>query len=113
MGHATAKDGYISIPRKTVAVLERCEIDRIGKALAAERGRTWEPAKAGNYVAGALVGSTQLASGRFAMIDDGLGFSLVPWNPPLEKQIGKHITGIAMSGGKVDWDFGRQRGLGL
>jgi type IV secretory pathway VirD2 relaxase len=112
MGHATAKDGYINIPRKTVAVLERQEVERIGKALATERGRTWEPAQTGNYVMGTLVGSTQLASGRFAMIDDGLGFSLVPWSTPLEKQLGKHITGIAMPGGGVDWDFGRQRGLG-
>ena len=47
------------------------------------------------------------------MIDDGLGFSLVPWSQPLEKQLGKHITGIAMPSGGVDWDFGRQRGLGL
>ncbi|WP_119165429.1 DUF3363 domain-containing protein [Algihabitans albus] len=113
MGYATAKDGYINIPHKTVAVLERQEVERIGKARAAERGRVWEPAQTGNYVAGTLVGSTQLASGRFAMIDDGLGFSLVPWSQPLEKQLGKHITGIAMSSGGVDWDFGRQRGLGL
>jgi hypothetical protein len=28
---------------------------------------------------GKLAGSTQLASGRFAMIDNGLAFSLVPW----------------------------------
>lgn len=113
MGHATTKDGQISVPHKTVAVLERREVERIGKALAAERGRNWEPAQTGNYVAGTLVGSTQLASGRFAMIDDGLGFSLVPWSPPLEKQLGKHITGIAMPGGGVDWDFGRRRELGL
>lgn len=113
MGHATAKDGYINIPRKTVAVLERQEVERTGKALAAERGRNWEPAKTGNHVMGTLVGSTRLASGRFAMIDDGLGFSLLPWSQPLEKQLGKHISGIAVSGGGVDWDFGRQRGLGL
>ena len=113
MGYATAKDGQISIPRKAVAVLERGEVERVGKALAAVRGRTWEPAQTGNYITGTLVGSTQLASGRFAMIDDGLGFSLVPWSKPLEKQIGKHISGISMPGGGVDWDFGRQRGLGL
>lgn len=113
LGHATSKDGYISIPHKTVAALERREVERVGKALAAKRGRTWEPAQTGNYVAGTLVGSTQLASGRFAMIDDGFGFSLVPWSPPLEKQLGKHITGIAIPGGGIDWDFGRQRGLGL
>ena len=54
-----------------------------------------------------------LASGRFAMIDDGLGFQLVPWSPSLEKQIGRHVSGVARDDGGVDWDFGRKRGLGL
>lgn len=65
------------------------------------------------YVSGKLVGSTQIASGRFAMIDNGLGFQLVPWSDPLEKRLGQHISGVAMSGGGVDWTFGRSRGLGL
>jgi Protein of unknown function (DUF3363) len=47
------------------------------------------------------VGSTQLASGRFAMIDDGIGLQLVPWQTVLDKRIGQHVVG------------GRQRGLGL
>jgi hypothetical protein len=32
-------------------------------------------------VRGKLLGSTRLASGRFAMVDNGLGFSLVSWRP--------------------------------
>jgi hypothetical protein len=47
------------------------------------------------------------------MIDDGLGFQLVPWSPSLEKQIGRHVSGDARDDGGVDWDFGRKRGLGL
>ena len=47
------------------------------------------------------------------MIDDGLGFQLVPWSPSLEKQIGRHVFGVARDDGGVDWDFGRKRGLGL
>jgi Protein of unknown function (DUF3363) len=54
-----------------------------------------------------------LASGRYAMIDDGLGFSLVPWTPSLDTQIGKHISGVMRGDGGVDWSFGRERGLGL
>jgi len=54
-----------------------------------------------------------LASGKFAMIDDGLGFSLVPWHPVLEKQLDRHVTGITMSGGGIDWTFGRSRGSGF
>jgi hypothetical protein len=47
------------------------------------------------------------------MIDDGLGFSLVPWRPALEQHIGRHISGIAMPDGGVDWSFARKLGHGL
>ena len=65
------------------------------------------------YVSGTLVGSTQLASGRFAMIDDGIGFQLVPWQPVLDKHIGQHITGTVRDAGGIEWNFGRKLGLGL
>jgi hypothetical protein len=47
------------------------------------------------------------------MIDDGMGFSLVPWRPALEQHVGHQIAGIAMPGGAVDWSFGRKLGLGV
>jgi hypothetical protein len=114
MGYLTRQpDGTYRVPRDLIQRLEDQEIDRVGRALATERGRTWQPAQAGNYVSGQLIGSTQLASGRFAMIDDGMGFSLVPWRPELEPRIGQHLSGVALPGGGVDWSFGRSRGLGL
>jgi hypothetical protein len=42
------------------------------------------------------------------MIDDGLGFSLVPWTPSLERHLGDEVSGIARSG-RVEWTFGRRR----
>ena len=63
--------------------------------------------------AATLVGSTQLASGRFAMIDDGIGFQLVPWQPVLDKRIGQHISGILRNAGGIEWSLGRKLGLGL
>ncbi|GAJ30700.1 hypothetical protein Amme_242_002 [Acidomonas methanolica NBRC 104435] len=54
-----------------------------------------------------------LASGRYAMIDDGLQFQLVPWTPSLEKQHGRHVSGVARGDGGIDWSFTRNRGLGL
>ncbi len=114
MGHATdLGNGRFRAPKDLIQRLERGEVERTGQALAAERGRTWQPAVAGNHVTGKLVGSAQLASGRFAMIDDGMGFSLVPWQPALEQRIGQHLSGVAMPGGGVDWSFARSRGLGL
>jgi len=62
------------------------------------------------YVAGADHQRFALASGRF---DHGLGFQLVPWKPSLEKQLDRHVSGVARGDGGIDWDFGRNRGLGL
>jgi type IV secretory pathway VirD2 relaxase len=106
-------DGRVRAPRDLVQRLEARDIERAGSALAAARGREWRPAIAGNEFSGQLVGSTQLSSGRFAMIDDGLGFSLVPWRPALEQHVGRVISGVAMPGGDVNWSLGRSRGLGL
>jgi len=114
MGYAAnLGDGRIRAPKDLIRRLETADIDRAGRGLAAERGRQWQPAVAGNHVSGRLVGATQLISGRFAMIDDGLGFSLVPWRPTLEQHVGRQISGIALPSGDVDWSFGRKRGLGL
>ena len=38
---------------------------------------------------------------------------LVPWSPSLEKQLGRHVSGVARADGGIDWGFGRNRGLGL
>jgi hypothetical protein len=113
-GYATdLGDGRIRASKDLVQRLEVRDIERAGKVLAAKRGREWRPALAGNHVNGQLVGSTQLSSGRFAMIDDGLGFSLVPWRPALEQHVGRVVSGVALPGGDVDWSFGRKRGLEL
>jgi len=114
MGHASRlPDGGIRAPVDLLSRLERAEVTRAGQAMAAERGLTFQEAKTGEYVSGRLIGSTQLASGRFAMIDNGLGFSLVPWQPVLDKRIDQQITGTIRDGGGIEWDFGRKRGLGL
>ncbi len=76
-------------------------------------GRTFQQPRTGDFVSGTLVGISNLGSGRFAMIDDELGFSLVPWQPVLDKRIGQHITGVVRDSGRIDWSFGRKRGLGL
>jgi hypothetical protein len=47
------------------------------------------------------------------MIDDGIGFQLVPWQPVLDKRIGQHITDIMRNASGIEWSFGRKRRLGL
>jgi hypothetical protein len=78
-----------------------------------DRGLTYVPANASEYVSGRLAGVASLVSGRFAMIDNGLGFQLVPWQPILEKRIGQHISGLQHDDGGIEWTLGRNRGLSL
>jgi type IV secretory pathway VirD2 relaxase len=103
----------IAFSHGLISTLQRREVAALGERLAAETGQAFNQAASGEYVAGAYRQRFALASGRFAMIDDGLGFQLVPWTPSLEKQLGRHVSGVARDGGGVDWGFGRNRGLGL
>jgi hypothetical protein len=96
-----------------IGSLRRREVEALGEKLAAETGQPFNGPAAGEYVAGTYRQRFALASGRFAMIDDGLGFQLVPWTPSLEKQLGRHVSGVARADGGIDWGFGRNRGLGL
>ena len=118
-GHVTdLGDGRVRAPKDLIQRLESAGIERAGKALAAKSGLQWQPVIPGNNVSGQLVGSTQLSSGRFAMLetlsgDGGLGFSLVPWQPVLDNRIGQHVSGLMRGGGDIEWSLGRKRGLGL
>ena len=99
--------------RNLIDTLRQREVKATAEKLAAETGRPFTKVATGEYVAGAYRQRIALASGRFAMIDDGLGFQLVPWSPSLEKHLGQHVSGVARGDGGVDWSFGRKRGLGL
>ncbi len=105
--------GKFRAPTDLIEKLESAEINRSGMKFAVERGLAWQPTASGDHVSGKLVGQAQLASGRFAMIDNGLGFQLVPWSDTLAKRLGQQVDGIPVPGGGIDWTLGRSRGLGL
>jgi hypothetical protein len=47
-------------------------------------------------------GSTNLATGRHAVIEGGLGFSLMSWQPVLDQPIGRRISGRMRDDGEVE-----------
>src|SRR5262245_41187222 len=105
-------EGGLQVRTDLLGTLRHQEVERVGRELATKHGRTFQSIKDGQTVRGKLVGSTQLASGRFAMIDDGLGFSLVPWRAVIENEIGRQVIGV-VRGGDISWQLGRVRGLGV
>lgn len=112
-GFAQRHGGRVIFARGLLDSLRRREVDALGDRLAEELGRPFTRVAAGQSVAGTYQRRFALASGRFAMIDDGVGFQLVPWTPSLEKRLGQNVSGLARSGAGVDWSFGRKQGLGL
>lgn len=112
-GLARREGQRIVFARNLLGTLRQRELDALGQKLAGEMNMPFQQSAAGEYVAGTYRQRFALSSGRFAMIDDGLGFKLVPWTPSIEKHIGQHISGVARGDGGVDWSFGRKRGLGL
>ncbi len=99
--------------RNLIETLRRQELEALGQRLAAETGTPFNKSASGEYVAGTYRQRFALASGRFAMIDDGLGFQLVPWSPSLEKHLGRQVSGVDRGDGGIDWGLGKKRGLGL
>ena len=87
--------------------MRRRDLDNAVAKLSAETGLAHHPSADGEHVAGTYRQRVTLASGRFAMIDDG------PLATALEQKLGEHVSGTVTPGGAVDWSFGRKRGLGI
>ena len=112
-GLAERRAQGVILTRNLIGKLRDREVREVGERLAVETGRTFSQSASGEYVTGTYRQRMVLASGRYAMIDDGLQFQLVPWTPSLEKQCERHVSGVARGDGGIDWSFTRNKGLGL
>jgi type IV secretory pathway VirD2 relaxase len=112
-GLARRKGQRFAFARDLINTLRRRELDEATARLSAETGLAHHPSTEGEHISGVYRQRITLASGRFAMIDDGLGFQLVPWRPALEQYEGKQVSGVVLPGGRIEWSFGRRHELGL
>jgi type IV secretory pathway VirD2 relaxase len=107
------RDGQrVIFARQLIDILRQRNLDAAAADTAIKSGLEYRPLKSGDSVAGIYRERLSLPSGRFAMIEDGLGFSLVPWKPSLERHLGQHVSGLVQPE-TVDWSFGRKRSLGV
>ncbi|MBA8907761.1 relaxase/mobilization nuclease domain-containing protein [Aminobacter ciceronei] len=108
------RDGQrIIVQRDLLATLRRRELDAVGEKLSAETGLPHVKTIAGQHVAGVVRQRLALSSGRFVMIDSGLGFQLVPWSRDLDRKLGQHVAGMTKVSGGIELTVGRKRDLGL
>ncbi|NIE81458.1 VirD2 family relaxase/mobilization nuclease [Asaia sp. As-1742] len=108
------RDGErVRFERGLLSTLREREVGAAGEKLARQEGKTFDPVASGDNVAGVYRKRVTLASGRYAMIDNGLGFQLVLWTPPLDKHVGKAVSGVVQSTGSVGWEFSRHRQSGI
>jgi type IV secretory pathway VirD2 relaxase len=112
-GLARRQGQRVVFARDLLNTLRQRELDEVSARVAAETGLAHRPSAEREHVAGIYRQRVSLFSGRFAMIDDGLGFQLVPWRPTLERHLGRQVVGAMSSGGTVDWSFGPKRGLSV
>lgn len=109
-GLAERQNGRLAVARDLLGKLRDRDVGGAAERLARETGLVYRPTKDGSRVSGIYRTSVTLASGRFAMLGDGLGFSLVPWRAAIEPALGRRVSAVVRDG-EVSWDLGRQRGI--
>ena len=105
-----AQDGRILYRRNLLATLREREVARVGAEMAETKGLPFRAATDGESVSGKFTGTVQLSSGKFAVVEKSYEFTLVPWRPVIDRQLGREVMGV-VQGGSVSWQVGRQRGM--
>ncbi|MBB4596457.1 relaxase/mobilization nuclease domain-containing protein [Xanthomonas arboricola] len=103
-GLAERRGQGVIFARNLLGTLRNRELAQVAKDIAAETGLKHRPAADGQRMAGIYRRSVMLASGRYAILDDGMGFSLVPWQPVIEQRLGQVIT-ATLRGNSVSWNI--------
>jgi type IV secretory pathway VirD2 relaxase len=91
-----------------LGLLRQRELARVSGQLSGELGLQYVEAKPDGRIEGIYRRRIELASGRFALIEKSREFTLVPWRPVLEQQLGKQVSGL-VRGDRISWSLGRVR----
>ncbi|CAD5109903.1 relaxase/mobilization nuclease and DUF3363 domain-containing protein [Zestomonas carbonaria] len=108
-GLAERRGQRVILARNLLRTLRNRELTTAAQTIAADTGLEHRPVGDGQRVSGVYRRSVMLASGRYAMLDDGKGFSLVPWKPVVERYLGRSVS-ATISGQGAAWDVSRTMG---
>lgn len=112
-GDATRQqNGRILYRRNLLAALRERELARVGAEMAGSKGLPFRAATDGETVSGKFTGTAHLSSGKFAIVEKSHEFTLVPWRPVMDRQLGREVMGMVLNG-SVSWQLGRHKSLSL
>lgn len=108
-GLAERSDDQVAFRGDMDQRLRRAELRVAAAQLSAEVGLAFAEPVAGERISGVCRRRVNLSSGSFALVENSKEFTLVPWRPVLERQLGREITGLMRSSGSISWTLGRER----
>lgn len=110
VGLARQRGGDWSFDRGLLAELRSREVSAAGARFAERSGLAFRGEGDDPRIRGTYRERLDLASGRFAVVEENLGFRLVPWARVLEPQRGREVSGLVRDS-MIEWEIGRSRGI--
>ena len=110
LGHGFGADvrRALALRDDAIPVLRQREMRRVAGQLSNEIGLPFAEAAAGHRIEGTYRRAVMVGDSKFAVFENSLEFTLVPWRPVLERARGREISGT-MSDGGISWTIGRER----
>jgi hypothetical protein len=80
--------------RELLAALRARDVEQTARVIETHSGLVRRPIADGQTASGVYTRSVALVSGRFAILEDDVGFCLVPWRPFTYKRIRQSVTAV-------------------
>ena len=91
-GLAEKRGQRVILSRNLLGIQRNRELTQVAKDTTAETGLEHRPVADGQRVVGIYRRNAMLASRRYAMLDDGPRFGLVPWKPVVGQRLVQQIA---------------------
>jgi len=111
-GLAVQSGQRIVLARNLLTTLRERDVSAAGESFAGSTGKRFHRLEDGDNAHGKYRRSIQLASGKFALIENEKSFSLAPWKPMVEARLGQQLS-VTIRGASTEWRFNVRKGLAI
>ena len=90
MGFDVSKDGLL--PKATLKKLKDMDLRDAARKVSGDNGKPYSALGSARSVEGIYQKSIDRPSGKFAVIERAKDFTLVPWRPVMDRNLGKSLS---------------------